>query len=362
MVPAVGLLSTLLHEASTRRPTEVVIATDLPVRVQLPGGESAVIGGPIEGTALSDELSELLGTEQQVDLALGEPVKFDLVVGAYVWHLVGETAAQVVSVRARPSSELLEPGDSVQIPIEPEPDEVQDIPRIRRVPASGPSEIDIDINFDDEAAQLHEEPRPAAGLRLAALKPVPADSKPQPAWPRQVPARPGEHAPAWPREGRGRRSGAQPAAAVATQQLPLQTPRPGDHAGVLDELSAGTLGLLLRAPEQGPAPAEALLQALELPLLVIGEGEPVERVNARLPELAGGGAVLLRVEDPSAWLGWLLRRVEEGHRVLVETGATSPAGARRILLGVAATERAEAWLEAVRVVHAALEGGRWKLL
>ncbi len=66
IVRAVGLLSTLLHEASARRPAEVLIETDQPVRVQLPSVANDVIGEAINGTAISDELSELLTTDQQV--------------------------------------------------------------------------------------------------------------------------------------------------------------------------------------------------------------------------------------------------------------------------------------------------------
>lgn len=375
IVRAVGLLSTLLHEASARRPSEVLIETDQPVRVQLPSGATDVIGEAIKGTAMSDELSDLLTTDQQVELALGEQVKFDLVIGPYVWHLVGETAKEIISVRARPSAEFLEPGDSVQIPIDPEPDdeaEAEDSPRTRKAPA-GPSEIDIDLNFDDE-------PRQAPGLRLAALKPVPLDSKPQPAWPggRREPAR----------EGR-RRSGASPltiaptsrlgpepgsrrGAPDSTQQLPLHAvPVPGDTAAVVAALTAGTLAVLqVTRIGSGPEgrevddgdPLADLLAAIELPQMMLSEGDAIEDASRRLPELGAHGLIVLRIEDPSPWLGWLLRRVEEGQRVLVETAATTVEGARRILLGVDASPRAEAWLDAVRVIRVSVEHGRWTLV
>ena len=55
-------------------------------------------------------------------------------------------------------------------------------------------------------------------------------------------------------------------------------------------------------------------------------------------------SIIVRVEDPAAHLGWTLRRLEEGYRVLVETRATSIDGARRMLLGVDAGPRADAWL------------------
>lgn len=366
MVRPVGLLSTLLHQASARHPAEVVIETDQPVRMHLSDGTQTQLAGPIGGTAISDELSDLLSTEQQVDLALGERVKFDLVVGPYTWQLIGETAREVISVRARPTGELLDASDSVQIPIEPDDDpsietsEPENVPRLRRAPASGPSEIDIDINFDDEAALAQDDPRPAAGLRLAALKSVPPDSKPQPVWPRrqaaaQAQGKPG--APTWAREGR--RGRAQPVAAAATQQMPLRpAPRREDLVEVVGAFGPGSLVFLLRASGQG----EQLTAAIELPTLIFGEADRPEQASARIGELGAAGVLLLRVEDPSLWLGWLLRRIEEGHRVLVETDARTPAGARRILLGVGGSSRAEQWLAAVPVSCATVEDGRWLLL
>ena len=371
MVPPVGLLSTLLHEASARHPAEVVIETDQPVRMHLSDGTQTQLAGAIGGTAISDELSDLLSTEQQVDLALGEQVKFDLVVGPYTWQLVGETAREVISVRARPTGELLDASDSMQIPIEPDdadPIEPQDVPRLRRALASGPSEIDIDINFDDEAALAQDDPRPAAGLRLAALKSVPADSKPQPMWPRrqaapQAQGKPG--APTWAREGRRGRAqpvgfpGSSGPVATATQQMPLRpAPRREHLAEILGAFGPGTLMLLLRAPGQG----EQLTAAIELPIVILGDGDRPEQASARITELGLTGVLLLRVEDPSRWLGWLLRRIEEGHRVLVETDARTPAGARRILLGVDGSPRAEQWLDSGPVLSATVEDGRWLLL
>jgi hypothetical protein len=66
-----------------------------------------------------------------------------------------------------------------------------------------------------------------------------------------------------------------------------------------------------------------------------------------LPPYGGVVAALaVCLEDPSQHLGYLLRRLEEGTRVLVQTTARTPAGAKRLLLGTTASERAEAWLDA----------------
>ncbi len=406
MVRRVGLLSTLLHEASARRPAEVLIETDRPVRMRLLDGSSAELGAAIGGTAISDELSELLSTEQQVDLALGEAVKFDLVVGPFTWHLVGETASEVVSVRACPQGDLFDASDSVQIPIEPDELDAQDIPRIRRTASSGPSEIDIDINFDDDAAAAHlalaeplAEERPIAALRLAALRPVPADSKPLPAWPRQLVARSdagvaGRAGPRSRRRPRPARAGparvvaaAAPSRSASPRPPPVSCrcsiprrrrrrrrrrrprrrrrrwprrarPRREDMAELLVAFEPGSLALLLRASGY----AEAVAQALGVPSLAIGDADTREQATGRLGEIGEGGVLIIRAEDPSPWLPWLLRRIEEGRRAIVETEARTPAGARRTLLGVGAPPRAEQWLDAVRVLSATIDDGRWTLL
>ncbi len=53
---------------------------------------------------------------------------------------------------------------------------------------------------------------------------------------------------------------------------------------------------------------------------------------------------VIQAEDPSPFLGWMLRRVEEGSRVVVDTQASTGAGAERILLGINATQAAQSWL------------------
>ena len=71
--------------------------------------------------------------------------------------------------------------------------------------------------------------------------------------------------------------------------------------------------------------------------------------------------VIMTVDDPSPHLGWILRRLEEGSRVLVESRATTPAGARRVLLGITAHERAETWLDAHEQVALVRAGDEWVL-
>lgn len=71
--------------------------------------------------------------------------------------------------------------------------------------------------------------------------------------------------------------------------------------------------------------------------------------------------VIVVLDDPSTHLGWILRRLEEGSRILVETRATSPAGARRILLGIEAHGRAEVWLDSHEQVALVRADDAWAL-
>jgi hypothetical protein len=113
----------------------------------------------------------------------------------------------------------------------------------------------------------------------------------------------------------------------------------------------------------GDGVGEELAGYIGVPFAVVDDGpDGTREVFEFLDRKAEPGTVVVRMEDPSARLGFLLRRLEEGWRVLVETRARTAEGARRILLGVGATAVAEAWLDAQVTNWAMLEEGRWKLL
>ena len=97
-------------------------------------------------------------------------------------------------------------------------------------------------------------------------------------------------------------------------------------------------------------------------VLVVGEGDTLGSVSAALGSLDDDGVIVIAVEDPSPWLPWILRRAEEGRRILIETRATTHEGARRILLGVDASARAEAWLDAQSLTSAELRDGSWSVV
>jgi hypothetical protein len=95
----------------------------------------------------------------------------------------------------------------------------------------------------------------------------------------------------------------------------------------------------------GPGLIDTLAQSFAAPSLTVDDSMDADEAWARIRGLPVGAIVIIRREDPSSMLGWILRRLEEGYRVFVETRARTVEGARRILLGVSATDRAERWLD-----------------
>lgn len=119
-------------------------------------------------------------------------------------------------------------------------------------------------------------------------------------------------------------------------------------AGLLSDVGEGTLVYVLE-----PGFADVLARLSQAPCITIddlgGPRDPAD-VWSRVRELPIGALVIVRREDPSTLLDGILRRLEEGYRVFVETRARTVAGARRMLLGVSATDRAERWLDAQRTL------------
>jgi hypothetical protein len=96
-------------------------------------------------------------------------------------------------------------------------------------------------------------------------------------------------------------------------------------------------------------------------VLVYVEGDDPKHAAEDTHGRASGMWIVLSVDDPSPWLGWILRRLEEGHRVLVDTHARAPEGAHRGLLGLAAGVRADAWLAAHHECAVVEAGDAWRL-
>lgn len=127
---------------------------------------------------------------------------------------------------------------------------------------------------------------------------------------------------------------------------------------LLSALTPGTLCFLLR----GLRGARPFLTTLGLPVLWLGEDDTPREMSERVLEVEDDAIIVVTVDDPSPWLPWILRRLEEGRRVLIETGARTPAGARRVLLGVTATPRAEGWLACMRVASVTRHQSGWSVV
>lgn len=113
-----------------------------------------------------------------------------------------------------------------------------------------------------------------------------------------------------------------------------------DFAGIAADIGEGTLAFV-----REPGLADRIASCYRVRALVFDDRAALEEVSEQLRSAPPGTLVIVRREDPSALLGWILRRLEEGMRVFVETRARSKEGARRMLLGLHAGERAEQWLD-----------------
>lgn len=109
-----------------------------------------------------------------------------------------------------------------------------------------------------------------------------------------------------------------------------------------------------------PGFAETLAEGFQAPTVLLDDRVDPYDAWSQLRSLPVGAIVIVAREDPSGLLGWILRRLEEGNRVFLETRARNPAGARRILLGLDASDRAEKWLRAQTelVIEPSREGPR----
>jgi hypothetical protein len=128
--------------------------------------------------------------------------------------------------------------------------------------------------------------------------------------------------------------------AETLRELPTFGHGQADLNDVVADIGEGAL-VYVREPGFIDTLAQAFLSSS---ITIDNDADPTE-VWSRVRGLPAGTILIVRCEDPSRLLDWILRRLEEGFRVFVETPAKTPEGARRVLLGVGATQRAEQWLD-----------------
>ena len=391
-------LQDLLAEAASRDAHEVVMETGQPVLLNTENG-GIPLGSPMTEDDLFAALTAVLSEEQQVELAVGNVIEFD-VVAKGDWHVLTEPGAEGISVRARlagqgaaspagPSIDLppvapfqgarvslppMSAEDSFSsVPVQrPTPREVEApeladsfaAPPPIEVPApptldtfggppatpevapldpgalvSAPDEIgiplddDIDVSVDDEKEDT---------LEFAIVPPA---SPPPPASSEADTRDDLAHARREIAEAATRMDLVPPPASpVADTRSDLgsvadSTP---PTSGTLEEVSA-------QLPEAGlvfvhHTDPVGVLRLLQRESMTVGDSDDPMAVAPRVRALPYGSIVVVAAEDPSVWLGWALRRLEEGHLVLVQTRALTAGGAKRCLLGPNASVRAESWL------------------
>ncbi len=362
-------LPQVLHEATSRSASEIVLESGQAPMVRTDAGAVSV-GDPLTEMELFDALAQVLGPDQQAELAVGNVVEFDLQVDDGLWRLVTEPSSDGIVVRGRtaPSDEAAaRPAlDLPKLdPVEPEPS--GSVPRtnnpiLRRgnrrtawdigvpaAPENGPGRPATPPTTAPKWSQkLSDAARAPGGTDFEIRTPTgeqPAnlvdaheadDDDELPDLIAPPPAGNG-----WDDEERSAPS-VPPPSSSALSDSPRSPLEDGDafaHYG--QTVPPATLCFV-----QGEGVGEQLAVHFEGDeFTLIDDAEP-DGVLAAAAELEPGGSFVVRLEDPSACLGWVLRRLEEGARVVVETRARTPEGAQRILLGVASTVTARGWLDA----------------
>ncbi len=358
-------LPQVLHEASIRGATEVTLESDQHPMVKTDAG-SVTVGDPLTESELFDALALVLGPDQQAELALGNVVSFGLDVGGQHWGLVAEPAPDGVVVRGRAGkgrSTQGEAGDddafgSARVDL-PKLDNLE--PDRQTVPSTGKS-----ILRPTKRRTAWDIGVPEAPVPMPALASPPPS---KPSWSKQL----GDDA-ASDFEIRTP-TGEAPANLVDAHDdlrsdasdLPELLPPPAvttptrgaaEVRSTLEDFAAsigpGTLCIV-----QGEGGAEALAMSVGGGDFALIDDPTPSGVLRAAAELDVGARFVVRLEDPSEVLGWILRRLEEGARVVVQSRARTGPGARRILLGAHASERAEHWLAVHPMIWFAEVDGGW---
>jgi len=381
MVSAVFSLPQVLYEAQRHAVEEIAIERGEPVTFH--GDQGALILGGVLGDAdISDALSQVLAPDQQAELAVAGVVEF-AVEGYTEWSLVAETAAEGVVIRGRRRHDAASRGVGAPLDIPPlrpfQPEPGADMPPSDSVLQAGGRSTRWDVGlagsmFDESGS----DPGPSEfdGSDPSARSLPSADPGPLADDAAIDFALVGSAGPGSTDELREFQSGptgtlplqeADRSGRGPTQDIAPSRPqarmgvRPTMHgadtlAAHVDALDPGTVVYLA-----GMGVGERLLQQLDEGYETIDDETWTTVTTIPIEELAVGSGYLVRMEDPSRCVPWLLRRLEEGARVVVEGRARTAAGARRILLGPEATPHLVQWIDAHQQLWLYNDGVAWQL-
>ena len=407
-------LPKLLLEAAERKAAEVQLEVGERPVLTTPGGRESV-GDPLGESDLFEALSGVLGPEQQAELAVGNAVEFRLSTRTGEWTMLVEPSLDGMIVRGRrgtgevPVKQDADVGTPMDLPplapFQPEsheapapepvlkrrtqfdlglstyaedeppwageaepppppptpaptdaganaaPNPGADAGEDRKSPLPPPPPVDnlgperasgVDFAIVPEAVEQSAAPEPIdVALERVADVPVPPPVSAVPNGDRNE-------------YGEGVADVPRPADRFRGLAREVSSTR-DDVAPLINRLLPGTLCF---AAEGGLA--EQVARAGAAPVTVLDERSAVDLAGRMLEELELGVTYLVRLEDPSRIAAWLLRRLEEGSRVIIETRARDLAGAKRTFVGLHG-EPAERWLTAHDVVWLADEGGTWQM-
>jgi hypothetical protein len=371
----------VLHDATVRGATEIVLEPDRPPQARGPEQVETIPTVLSEGE-LYDALGAVLKPEQQAELAVGNVVEFHLFDGTAKWHLVAEPGSEGVIVRGRAGEGPPQHNPEVGAPL--------DLPPLRRgerdknaaVPrAPGPLLVkrprDTAWDLPPVTTTSSSSPLPKPTPRSNPAPPVSVNAATEtrmPSWfettgPASAPNATQRFAPT-----PAPTPASAPVDAQSVDFALLRRPPTGEPPAVLDDAIEPSNGQSKPRPDDpfGPLARELGVGSI---CLVRGHGMGerlarhydryaliLERREAQaIREDRRVNTFVLRLEDPSELLGWALRRAEEGARVIVEMAALTAAGARRGFLGTQAGPTAGAWLDALPVYWLAEDDGRWQL-
>ena len=357
-------LPQVLHEASIRGATEVTLESDQHPMVKTDAG-SVTVGDPLSESELFDALALVLGPDQQAELALGNVVSFGLDVGGQQWGLVAEPAPDGVVVRGRAGNGGASGGEGGEDPFSsgrvdlPKLDNLE--PDRQTVPSTGKSILRPTKRRTQWDIGVPEAPVPMPAV------PSPPPSKPS--WSKHLSddaasdfeiRTPTGEAPANLVDAHDDLVGDESDLPEIVPPPVASTPTLGaaEVRTALEDFAVaigpGTLCIV-----QGEGGAEALAMSIEGGDFALIDDPTPGGVLRAAAELDVGARFAVRLEDPSEVLGWILRRLEEGARVVVQSRARTGPGARRTLLGTHASDRAEQWLAVHPMIWFAEEDGGW---
>jgi hypothetical protein len=349
IVAAMRSLAQVLHEAANRNASEIVLEPGEPPMIRTDAG-SVAFGDVFAEGELFDALGQVLGPEQQAELAVGNVVEFHVDSGSSRWSLITEAGGQGIVVRGRCTTAKEENavGVSLELPPLEHSEDADPVPSFRAsVLARATRRTALDL----------------AASPPASPDPVPVASDGRPSW---LESNAGAGVESSNDESKGidfaLRDSDRP---VDSIELP---PDPQELGALLEGGDDQAEGASLAAHVRSVGPGTLCLVrregrrgASELPGAVgIDDATPPDAFVTAL-ERDPETTYALWLEDPGARLGWIMRRLEEGARVVVETRAKTFEGAYRMLVGLNASSETDAWLAAHRMCWLVSEGGAWIL-